>query len=57
MYFKSRFKAAWTIKGTQQFHALIPETTSKLMKHFSDDVQSFSQCFISSSSPSSYQIF
>lgn len=40
MFLKSRFEEALTIKGTQQFHAFIPNTTSKLLvKHFSDEVQ------------------
>lgn len=42
MFLKIRFENALTIKGTQQFHAFIPDTTSKLVvKHFSDDVQSW----------------
>lgn len=40
MFLESRFEQALTIKGTQQFHAFIPNTKSELLvKHFSDDMQ------------------
>lgn len=41
LFLKSRFDQALTIKGTQQYHAFIPMSTSKvLVKIFSDDIQS-----------------
>lgn len=40
LFLKSRFDQAVTIKGTQQYHAFIPKTTSKLLvKNFSDNLQ------------------
>ncbi|CAH0558681.1 unnamed protein product [Brassicogethes aeneus] len=40
MFLESRFKQALTIKGTQQFHAFIPNTKSELLvKQFSDEMQ------------------